>query len=84
MKPMTYLELKAQIGTMTPEQLAAPVIWWSESGGGSFTRLHILEEDYINLGEGMEPASGYAEEPEVLEDANAMWKAGTPVLEWDE
>jgi hypothetical protein len=57
-KPMTWAELKAQIDTMTPEQLAMPVYYTGEDIGGPVYRVWVLGEDYINpSGDGMERVS---------------------------
>lgn len=47
-KPMTWAELKAQIDTMTPEQLAMPVYYTGEDIAGPIYGVWVLDEDHIN------------------------------------
>lgn len=82
---MTYAELKAKLDTLTPDQLAADVRWWGDERGGIVDSLDALEEPYVNVdGEGMEPASGYAGDPEItkqIADGDLpTLPAGTPIL----
>lgn len=74
---MTFAELKVQIEKMTETQLAMPVLWASENIGGEIGETWILEEDHINLGDGLEPAASY--HPEDLE-RKRVWPAGTVIL----
>jgi len=75
---MTFNDLKTKIDQMTPEQLAAPAIWWGDERGGEIQRVDILEEDYLRVDDGLEPRSAYNGE-DITEDSVAV-KAGTPVL----
>lgn len=79
---MTYAELAVRIGTMTTEQLAMSVIWCGDEIGGKITSVLILDEEHVNVGDGMEPASTIG--PEDCGDVIARWAAGTPLLMADE
>lgn len=83
---MTFAELKAELDKLSPEQLAADVIWWGNDRGGIINCVLVLEEDFISVGEGMEPASAYddPEYPLDPDDITATMKSGTPVLCTDE
>lgn len=68
-RKMTFGQLQAQLGHMSPEQLARPVIWWGDEIGGYVSELLALAEDHIVHEDGCEPRSVYADQemPEVLE-----------------
>lgn len=76
---MKFKELKDQLDMMTQEQLAADAIWWGDDRGGAVLRLDVLKEDYVNLGDGMEPRSAY-DGQEIEDEIEVTMKAGTPVL----
>lgn len=65
---MTYLELEAKLRTLTPEQKAQKVAFSGfERRGGDIESLWIAEEDHINpTGEGDEPISVYADDPDFI------------------
>lgn len=80
---MKFIELKAKLDALTPEQLAHDVIWWGDDRGGTIDSLLVLPEDFVNIGEGMEPLSGYADATGGIEEAASegrVMRAGTPVL----
>lgn len=60
---MTYADLKAQLDALTPEQLAADVIWSGDERGGKVLNVWIAEEDWIVIGDydDCEPRSAYAD-----------------------
>lgn len=55
--PMTFAELKAQLEDLTPEQLAAPVIWCGDEQGGVVRSLWIAQEDWVDNDGDCEPRS---------------------------
>jgi len=83
---MTFAELKAEIDKLTPEQLAQDAIWWGSRDSGKVADVILLAEDFVNLGDGMQPISIYAnvdasdsDLTDELARAPRM-KVGTPVL----
>jgi hypothetical protein len=78
---MTFLELKQRLESLTPEQLAEPVRWWGDERGGTIDDLHVLDEEYVNVGDGFEPRSTANVEHE--DDITATLPAGTPTLVTD-
>lgn len=46
-KSITYAELKAKLDTMTPEQLAQPVVWSGDERGGYVKSIWEAEEDFV-------------------------------------
>lgn len=78
---MTFAELKAELDKLTPEQLAAEVIWWGNERGGKICHVRVLEEEYVNFGYGCEPWSSYEQDLDCKKaDADAVFPAGAVVL----
>jgi hypothetical protein len=84
-KPITFAELKAEIGRFTPEQLALPVMWWGDERGGDIDGVQVLDEDWLG-GDGEPPAprSAFGEDTRLPEELKVVWKKGTPVLSTDD
>jgi hypothetical protein len=62
---MTYRELKDELAKLSDSQLDQKVILVNEDGQWAVEMVWVLEEDYINpSGEGMEPVSMYADDPD--------------------
>lgn len=83
---MTYAELKAKLDTFTPEQLAAEVRWWGDERGGRIERVDLLDEPWVQTGEGFEPFSSYSDDPDMVAelDGAETLPTGTPILAVDE
>jgi hypothetical protein len=85
---MTYGELKAELDKFTPEQLLAPVFWVGVERGAPVHEVWVIDEEHVDLGsgDGLEPVSSYADDPEGLPEGEvvARWPAGTPFLCTDE
>lgn len=75
---MNYRNLKEAIDHMTEDQLDRPVLWWGEERGGVIGKITVLQEDYVDFGEGFEPSSGY--DAEQIEDAERIIPRHSPVL----
>jgi hypothetical protein len=83
-KKFTWNDLKKFVSEIPEEFLGQEVIWWGDERGGKITFTELLEEDYVNYGEGMEPSSIYKD----LDDykgvtPDAIMKKGTPILNVD-
>lgn len=80
--PMTWGDIAAKVATFTPEQLAAPVIWWGEDRAGEIFELMILDCMWCDGGYGVEPLSAYPENEHagMKEHAEETFAVGTPVL----
>lgn len=46
-KRITYAELKQQLDTFTPAQLAQPVVWCGDERGGHIKEVYVHAEDWI-------------------------------------
>ncbi|MFA6057262.1 MAG: hypothetical protein WC756_03615 [Taibaiella sp.] len=78
----SWSELKNFANTLTEEQLQQPVRIWGESFAADIESVEVLDEDMINpSGEGCEPVSAYADEPETLEDEPVIYPAGRILLD---
>jgi hypothetical protein len=82
MKKFTYRDMLSAMSTFTDEQLDMEVRWSGDESGGELSGFWIVEEDQINpSGDGMEPVSVYANDPDVDVDAEEIvCKKGTPIL----
>lgn len=78
---MTFAELKLQLESLTPEQLAADVVCSGNECGGEVLRLWIADEDWIDNDGDCEPRSVISD-PEP--DAHVLIPKGTPRLLVDE
>ena len=57
---MTYQQLLERLRTMTPEQLAHPVIWQGDDRGGYVGAVDVLDKDWVNPEcEGWEPRADF-------------------------
>lgn len=65
---MTYGELKTYLDGLSPEQLQQPAVCWADGGGGLIDSTMVLEENFINVGDGMEPESAYTADPDFDRD----------------
>lgn len=67
---MTYAELKKQLDTLSPEQLAMPVVWSGEMRGGIVKDVWIADEDWVGSEESeAEPLSTFLDgNPELAPD----------------
>jgi hypothetical protein len=83
---MTYQELLETLKTLTPEQLAQPVIWSGDERGGTIDRVWIASEDWCASDDGdCEPRSVLEEsEPELAAAAYVYIPKGTVHLTTDE
>lgn len=82
---MTYAELHARLGIMSPEQLAEPVIWWGDEIGGYVSELQELTEEHIVTDEGCEPRSVFADTPaDDMPEVHGTLPAGRLVLVVDQ
>lgn len=62
----TYQDLQDFLATLSPEQLAQKIRFWGDLIGGTVENVTIFQEDYINpSGEGIEPISAYADDPDI-------------------
>lgn len=59
----TYGDLKAALDKLTPDQLEQQVVWTNGGDGGRITGQLVLPEDYVSVGEGLEPESVYLNDP---------------------
>jgi hypothetical protein len=76
---VTFSDLKTHLETLTPEQLAANVVWSGDERGGIVKQLWIAEEDWIGTCEGdCEPRS--ALDPEDAASGDLIIAKGTPQL----
>jgi len=75
---MTFAELKEQLDTLSPEQLAAEVVWCGDERGGKVHKLWIAAEDWVENDGDCEPRSVVA--PEDAVDARLIIPKGTPQL----
>jgi len=67
-KQKTYRDLKIAIEALTDEQLDMPVYWCGEGRGGTVYDFDVLTEDHVDpSGDGMEPISAYASDPDFQE-----------------
>lgn len=80
---MTYRELKRKLSEFTEEQLDQSVVAGAPDCRSIFINsVWIVEEDQINpSGDGMEPVSEYADEPDILATEPVVCKAGTIFLD---
>ncbi len=79
---MTYAELKAQLETFTPEQLAAEVVWVGDERGGKIKCLWIAEEDWLEDDGDCVRRSEIARDAseEIAADMTVVIHKGTPQL----
>ena len=85
---MTYRELLEQLQMLSAERLDQKVFYMGFNGGGEILLLESTSEDYVDVGEGYEPVSGFDETPEMdnsvranFAEARADIAAGTyPIL----
>ena len=86
-KKMTYAELKAVLDTLTPEQLAQPVVWTGDERGGHVRYVWIAEEDWIGDSSDYESVLPRTEamkvDPESYGDAEVVIPKGTVHLTVD-
>ena len=75
---MTFAELKQQLDTLSPEQLATDVVWCGDERGGKVHKLWIAEEDWIGDVGDCAPRSVVA--PEDAVDARLIIPRGTTQL----
>lgn len=75
---MTFAELKAKLDSLTPEQLAAEVIWCGDECGGPINELWIAEEDWVDNDGDCEPRSVVPTDDG--EDHRVLIPKGTPQL----
>lgn len=76
---MTFADLKTHLETLTPDQLAADVIWSGDERGGTVKQLWIAEEDWIGTCEGdCAPISSL--DLEDAEGGDLIIAKGTPQL----
>lgn len=82
MEIFTYQDLKKFVNELNKEQLTMPVRWWGDETGGEIAKAIILKEDYVNeSGEGVEPISAYANDPEYdVDELEVVLKKGTPII----
>lgn len=79
---ITWQDLKDVSAKLSPEQLKMPVMFWGEGVFGKFKTLQELQEDYVNpSGDGCEPVSVYADEPEFLENEPVIYQKNTIIFE---
>lgn len=80
---MNYKQLKEALEKLNEAQLEEDVIWWGNfpPGGSKIVDMMVLEDDYVNVGEGCEPLEPYLG-TEYEEDAkeNIVLKKGYPIL----
>lgn len=76
---MTYLDLLTELKKLTENQLQQKVCFSGESISGGINGIWILEEDYTNVGEGLEPLSSYSSE-EDFEDMEIVATKDTVFL----
>jgi len=84
---MRYKDLYNQIKVLTPKQMEQEVKTCGfDRPGAKISELWIVEEDYINpSGDGIEPKSRYAHDPEAdIENESVVCKAGTVLLVEDD
>jgi hypothetical protein len=84
---MTFTELKIRLEFLTPEQLAAEVIWSGDERGGKVRSLWLADEDWIENDDGDDciPRSQIdGSDPETNGgfhlDGKIAISAGTPML----
>lgn len=79
---MTYQELRDALNALTPEQLARDAVVSSETGVEKVNDLFVADEPYVNpSGDGWEPISNYADEPEAIEGEPHVCEAGYVSIE---
>ncbi|SHF17272.1 hypothetical protein [Chryseobacterium vrystaatense] len=79
---ITWGQIKAQLYYFTEDQLSQNVVFWGDCKGGKFSALQVLTEDHINpSGEGCEPVSLYANDPEYIEGEPITFAKGSVILE---
>jgi hypothetical protein len=44
---LTFADLKAHLENLTPEQLAAPVVWVGDERGGHVKEVYVHSEDWV-------------------------------------
>jgi len=78
---MKFKELKNILDTLNTDQLEGSIFVSTEVGAIEIDSIYIPEEDMINpSGDGMEPISAYASEPEILKTESVVLKKGNPIL----
>jgi len=76
---MTFAALKALLDQLTPEQLAAEVVWCGEDRGGKVHMLWIATEDWLGTEDGdCEPRSQL--DADDAANASVIIPKGTPQL----
>lgn len=77
---MTYAQLKADLETLTEQQLEQTVRFTTESSAGEIHYLDVLKEDYLSDGYECEPASSFDEEQLNGPDIHVAYQKGTVLL----
>lgn len=61
-KTMTLGELRDALNLLSPEQLNMLALWSGDERGGSIGGIEVLTEEFVNVGDGLEPRSSYGDE----------------------
>ena len=75
---MTYFELKVQLDTFTPEQLACEVVWTGDERGCKVKCVWIAQEDWVENDGDCEPRSVL--DASERDGATVIIPKGTPQL----
>jgi len=79
---MTYMELYEQLANLTYDKLSQPIRCCGSEVSGTRANIVVVAEDLINpSGDGWEPVSNYANEPEAIVGEPVVVKAGTVLLD---